>query len=502
MGNELQLLVESIPAHVVVTTPSGDVETVNRPTLEYFGKTFEELRDWATSDIIHPDDLQHTIAALQNGLEAGRAYNVESRYRRADGVYRWFNVLGLPLLDGDGRILRWLHLMSDIDDRKRAEEVLRASENDLREIINSIPGQILTLSPAGEIQTANKRMLDYFGMTLEEFKNWRFNDVIHPDDLPEVIVTLGNSLTSGTPYDVEYRIRRADGVYRRAQAWTLPLRSTDGKITRWYGLITDIEDRKRAEDELRRTEAELAHASRVTSLGVLAASIAHEVNQPLTGIITNAGTCLRMLSADPPNVEGACETARRAIRDGNRAAEVITRLRTLFSKKGPTPEPVDLNEAVREVIALSLSRLQREGVILRQELADDLPVVTGDRVQLQQVILNLILNASDAMSGVEDHPRELLIRTERQEDNRVRLTVQDAGVGVDPQGVDKLFEAFHTTKASGMGIGLAVSRSIIESHHGQIWAEPNDGPGARFLFSIPGSEGATVPAARANQASA
>jgi PAS domain S-box-containing protein len=237
MGNELQLLVESIPAHVVVTTPSGDVETVNRPTLEYFGKTFEELKDWATSDIIHPDDLQHTIAALQNGLEAGRAYNVESRYRRADGVYRWFNVLGLPLLDGDGRILRWLHLMSDIDDRKRAEEVLRASENDLREIINSIPGQILTLSPAGEIQTANKRMLDYFGMTLEEFKNWRFNDVIHPDDLPEVIVTLGNSLTSGTPYDVEYRIRRADGVYRRAQAWTLPLRSTDGKITRWYGLI-------------------------------------------------------------------------------------------------------------------------------------------------------------------------------------------------------------------------------------------------------------------------
>jgi C4-dicarboxylate-specific signal transduction histidine kinase len=184
------------------------------------------------------------------------------------------------------------------------------------------------------------------------------------------------------------------------------VRDADGTIIGWSGLITDIEDRKRAEEELRHSQAVLAHASRVTSLGVLAASIAHEVNQPLTGIITNAGTCLRMLSADPPNVEGACETARRAIRDGNRAAEVITRLRTLFSKKEPTPEPVDLNEAVREVIALSLSRLQREGVILRQELADDLPVVTGDRVQLQQVILNLILNASDAMSGVEDHPRE------------------------------------------------------------------------------------------------
>jgi PAS domain S-box-containing protein len=502
MGNELQLLVESIPAHVVVTTPSGDVETVNRPTLEYFGKTFEELKDWATSDIIHPGDLQHMIPALQNGLEAGRAYNVESRYRRADGVYRWFNVLGLPLLDGDGRILRWLHLMSDIDDRKRAEEVLRASEAHIRKIVDSVPALVCTFSPVGVMEHANHRMLEYFGKTLEELNQWAFNDTIHPDDLRRIAPTVKNSFTTGTPVEDEVRYRRADGVHRWFHFYIVPVRDADGTIIGWSGLITDIEDRKRAEEELRHSQAVLAHASRVTSLGVLAASIAHEVNQPLTGIITNAGTCLRMLSADPPNVEGACETARRAIRDGNRAAEVITRLRTLFSKKEPTPEPVDLNEAVREVIALSLSRLQREGVILRQELADDLPVVTGDRVQLQQVILNLILNASDAMSGVEDHPRELLIRTERQEDNRVRLTVQDAGVGVDPQGVDKLFEAFHTTKASGMGIGLAVSRSIIESHHGRIWAEPNDGPGARFLFSIPGPEGATGPAARANQASA
>lgn len=188
---------------------------------------------------------------------------------------------------------------------------------------------------------------------------------------------------------------------------------------------------------MRHREAELAHASRVTSLGVLAASIAHEVNQPLSGIITNAGTCLRMLSVDPPNVEGACETARRAIRDGNRAAEVVTRLRKLYTKKEPTPEPLDLNEAAREVIALSLSRLQRDGVILRQELADDLPLVTGDHVQLQQVVLNLILNAADAMSGVEDRPKELLIRTERAGDG-VRLTVQDAGIGIQPEAVGKL----------------------------------------------------------------
>jgi len=217
----------------------------------------------------------------------------------------------------------------------------------------------------------------------------------------------------------------------------------------------------------------------------MAASIAHEVNQPLAGIITNASTCLRMLAADPPNVDGARETARRTIRDGNRASEVVTRLRALFAKKEPTTETVNLNEATREVIALSLSELQRSQVILRQELAGDLPSVTGDRVQLQQVILNLLLNAADAMSGIDDRPRKLVIRTERDEDDRVRLTVQDTGVGFEPQAAGRLFEAFYSTKNGGMGIGLSVSRSIIESHHGRLWAAPNDGPGATFSFSLP-----------------
>ena len=202
-------------------------------------------------------------------------------------------------------------------------------------------------------------------------------------------------------------------------------------------------------------------------------------------IITNASTCLRMLAADPPNVDGASETARRTLRDGNRASEVITRLRLLFSKKNAMADSVDLNEAAREVIALSLSELERTGVILRPQLADDLPSVTGDRVQLQQVILNLLMNASDAMSGVNDRPRQLVIRTQRDESDRVRLSIQDTGVGFEAQAVDKLFKPFYTTKSGGMGIGLSVSRSIIESHRGRLWAVPNDGPGATFSFSIP-----------------
>jgi C4-dicarboxylate-specific signal transduction histidine kinase len=225
--------------------------------------------------------------------------------------------------------------------------------------------------------------------------------------------------------------------------------------------------------------------ARVLSLGTLTASIAHELNQPLSGIITNASTCMRMLANDPPNVAGARETARRTIRDGNRASEVISRLRALYTKKDATMRPMDMNEAARDVIALSLSQLHRDNVILRLNLADDLPLVAGDRVQLQQVILNLLRNASDAMIGVDDRPRVLLIRTERDEGDCVRLTVQDAGIGFGAQGADKLFEPFYTTKTGGMGIGLSVSRSIIESHRGRLWATQNDGPGAAFSFSIP-----------------
>jgi C4-dicarboxylate-specific signal transduction histidine kinase len=246
-----------------------------------------------------------------------------------------------------------------------------------------------------------------------------------------------------------------------------------------------VTERRLSEEALGKVRSELAHVARVTSLGALTASIAHEVSQPLSGIITNAGTCLRMLAADRPNIDGARETARRTIRDGNRASDVITRLRALFAKKDATTESVDLNEATREVIALSLSELQRSRVILRPELADDLPPVAGDRVQLQQVILNLLRNASDAMSGFDDRPRKLVIRTERDEGDHVRLTVQDTGVGIEPQAMGRLFEAFYTTKSGGMGIGLSVSRSIIESHQGRLWAAPNDGPGATFSFSIP-----------------
>jgi PAS domain S-box-containing protein len=308
--------------------------------------------------------------------------------------------------------------------------------------------------------------------------------LIHPEDIPILVEKKAQIRADHGPYENEFRLRMRDGRVKYLRTFGHVIRRQDGRLES-LGATQDVTQRRLAEEALDRARSELARVARVTSLGALAASIAHEVNQPLSGIITNAGTCVRMLDADPPNVDGARETARRTIRDGNRASEVITRLRALFGKRDTSTESVNLNEAAREVIALSLGELQRNRVTLRAEFADELPPVTGDRVQLQQVILNLFLNAFDAMSGVDDRPRQLVIRTERDEGDRVRLSVQDAGVGLDPQSLDRLFEAFYTTKSGGMGIGLSVSRSIIESHQGRLWAASNDGPGATFSFSIP-----------------
>ena len=304
------------------------------------------------------------------------------------------------------------------------------------------------------------------------------------EDLPSFREMIERARSGVSDFEFEYRLRLRDNSVKYLRVIAHRTCDQEGQLE-YIGAVQDVTHRRHAEEALAKLRAELALAARVTSLGVLTAAIAHEVNQPLAGIVTNASTCRRMLAVDPPDVEGARETARRTIRDAERASEVIKRLRALFCRKGATRESLDLNEVTREVLALSMTELERNKVIVRSELACQLPRVQGDRVQLQQVILNLFLNASDAMSGVDDRPRQLVIRTEREEADRVRLSVRDTGVGFEPQGVDRLFDAFYTTKRNGMGIGLSVSRSIIESHKGRLWATPSDGPGATFSFSIP-----------------
>ncbi|WP_271898448.1 trifunctional serine/threonine-protein kinase/ATP-binding protein/sensor histidine kinase [Candidatus Phyllobacterium onerii] len=315
---------------------------------------------------------------------------------------------------------------------------------------------------------------------------------IHPEDLPLVQEMVDIARGPGTDLDYVYRARMPDKSVKHLHLVAHGTRDRDGQLA-YIGSIQDVTRGYQTEEALSKARSELAHVARITTLGVLTASIAHEVNQPLMGIVTNASTCLRMLAADPPNLEGARRTAERSIRDGHRAADVIKRLRSLFGKKDTTTETVDLNEAAREVIALSSSELQRNRVNVQTDLDNTLPLVRGDRVQLQQVILNLLLNASDAMRDVHDRPRKLVIRTKLDESVGVCLSVQDTGPGLGPQSVERLFEAFYTTKDGGMGMGLSVSRYIIESHRGRLWANSNDGQGAIFVFSIPQTAGTPAP---------
>jgi signal transduction histidine kinase len=314
---------------------------------------------------------------------------------------------------------------------------------------------------------------------------------VHPEDRPSFHEMIERARSGVSDFEFEHRLLLPDNSIKYLHVVAHRTRDQEGELE-YIGAVQDVTHRRHAEETLAKLRSELARAARVASLGVLTAAIAHEVNQPLAGIVTNASMCRRMLGVDPPDIDRARESASRTIRDAERASEVIKRLRALFCKKGVTCESLDLNEATREVVALSLSELERNKVMVRTELACELPPVQGDRVQLQQVILNLLLNASDAMGGIDDRPRQIVIRTERDEQDRVQLSVRDTGVGFEPPGADRLFDAFYTTKSNGMGIGLSVSRSIIESHKGRLWATPNDGPGATFSFSIPSGPMATA----------
>jgi PAS domain S-box-containing protein len=480
-----RLIVNSIPGLVSLLTPAGEIELVNPQLMEYCGRTLGELKLWGTGDTIHPEDFPRVIQLFAQSISSGIPYDFEARLRRFDGVYRWFQVRGLPVRDTNGHILRWCALHTDIDERKRTEDALERSEAFLAE------GQRLSNvgSFSWRVETDEVRFSEQLYRIFEFDLNApvtleQIGSRVHPEDIPVLVEKMDLARREIDDHDYGIRLLMPNGSIKYLRTKSYGFRDRDGRLEH-IGAIQDVTDQRLSQETLGKLQSELTQVTRVASLGALTASIAHEINQPLSGIVTNASTCLRMLAMNPPNVDGAIETARRTIRDGNRASDVITRLRALFSKKHILTEQVNLNEAARDIVALSLSELQRNRVIMRCELAEDLPLVTGDRVQLQQVILNLVRNASDAMSAVHDRPRELVIRTEHKKGDWVLLSVKDAGSGFDPQTADRLFEAFFTTKDDGMGVGLSVSRSIIECHQGRLWATLNDGPGATVSFSIP-----------------
>jgi PAS domain S-box-containing protein len=487
-------IVDSALDCIVTIDHEGCISEFNPAAEHTFGYRRDEVLGKHLADIIIPPSLrekhrQGFARYLATGEARVLGKRVEMTAVRADGSEFPVEVAITRIpLEGPPSFTGYLR---DITEHKRARQELRRSEAFLAEAqnlsrIGSFSWRVATNEIIWSEQLYRIFQIDPDAHVTFELIGTR----IHPEDLSVFQEHIERSRRDRSDVQLEFRLQMPDGAVKYVHV-AAHIRGDQGQLE-YIGAVQDVTERRSSEEALSKARSALSHVARVTSLGVLTASIAHEVNQPLSGIVTNASTCLRMLAADPPNVEGARETARRTIRDGNRASEVITRLRSLYGKKDPTIESVDLNEATREVLALSARELQRNRVIVQQELAYDQLLVAGDRVQLQQVILNLVRNASDAMSAVDDRPRQLLIRTERDEGDRVRLMVQDAGLGFDPQAADRLFESFYTTKNDGMGIGLSVSLSIIESHHGHLWATLNKGSGATFSFSIPrASESAT-----------
>jgi predicted ATPase/signal transduction histidine kinase/GAF domain-containing protein len=378
-------------------------------------------------------------------------------------------------------------------ERQRVEDELRRSERLM------VEGQRIsrTGSWAWNIRTGklicSEEQWRMFGLNpdAEEMTFGLFAEMIHPDDRSFALQTVDEAIRRRAAFELEFRICMPNGEVKYIQGAGHPILEKSGDLEEYFGAVMDLTHQKRAEEELRRKEAdlrksqaELAHVTRVTTMGELAASIAHEVNQPLTGIVTNGMACIRWLGAERPNLDEAKQSVNRIIRDGKRAADVVGRIRALFKKASPAKEPLDLGEITREVIDLIRSQMEKNQIVLRLELARELPLLLGDRVQLQQVMLNLILNGIEAMSRVEGRSRELMISTQVHGEGGVLVKVQDTGEGLDPQLIDQIFNAFQTTKTGGLGMGLSISRSIVENHDGKLWATANDGPGATFQFTL------------------
>jgi len=737
----LRILVETIPALLWRAKPDGYIDYVNKRLLEYFGSPLEEIIGRGWMEKVHPDDVAFKVQSWLSNLEAMTSHDANCRFQGADGAYRWFNVRGEPLLDSDGSVQNWYGVLLDIDNQKKAEEKSRESELKLLQITETVPGLVWSNGPDGEPTHINQRMLDYSGVRFEDFKQVGWEAFVHPDDFPETVKAFFQAIQSGTSYEGVMRLRRADGEFRWHHARCEALRDRQGRIIQWYGLAVDIEQRKKAEDRLRRSEmhlvaaqqlgqtgsfswkpstnerlwsdeiyrifdidsapgpdlgkvfdrvdpgqrdhirrlselvgrgevsmdeivkllfpdgsikfihlksqalrgdedelevvgaisditkfkaaedsmreseakfrdyaetasdwfweigpdykftlltenafgsraadrigtacwdhaldletepekwrlvwatldargsfrdfvystvdgngapmyvnvsgkpifdgsgkflgyrgtgtdvtaivrgqraeaslqtvqAELAHVSRVMTLGQLTASIAHEVNQPIGSARNNARAAMNFLDRSPPDLGEVREALGCIVADADRAGGIIDRIRDQIKKVPPRSDRFDLNRAIEEVVGLAQSMITENGVSLQTRLASGMVPVLGDRVQLQQVVLNLILNAVEAMSSAKANERELLITTDQTEANGTLVAVRDSGPGIDPKHLERVFEAFYSTK-SGMGMGLSICRSIIAAHGGRLWAAASEPKGALFQFSLPGTK--------------
>jgi PAS domain S-box-containing protein len=485
---ELRLAIDTIPALVWTTLPDGSVDFINQRWAE-LGLSLNALQGSKWTTVIHPGQIADVTAKWNAAVSTGQPYENVERVRRADGEYRWFLSRAAPLRDEGGRIIKWYGADTDIEDRKRAEDALRESEQRFRDYAETASDWLWETGPDHGITRGSEHGLNAIGVApVTRLGVTRWNYATDVDSEPEKWRLHRAMLDAHQPFrDFVYSAARGDGSAIYIQASGKPFFDAQGNFLGYRGVSTDITAAVRAdqaEEALRKVQAELAHVTRLTTLGELAASIAHEVNQPLAAIVTNGDACLRWLARDAPQLDEARDAVEHMISDGNRAAEIIRRVRALSKKTATQKVPLPINEIIEDVILLLQGEVLNHGASLLLQFAPELPLVLLDRIQMQQVIINLVVNGMEAMDSVADRQRGLKILSQRDAD-QVLVAVQDSGVGIDPEQVERLFNAFFTTKPNGMGMGLSICRSIIEAHGGKLWASHNVGAGATFQFTLP-----------------
>ncbi len=485
---ELREVIETIPVMAWSAGADGAAEFFNQRWLEYAGLTADQARGLGWTTALHPNDLKGLVHYWQEILASGQAGEFEARLRRFDSEYRWFLFRATPSLDESGKVVKWYGTNTDIEERKRAEQDLRRSEAYLAE------AQRLTQTGSCAIDGTSRRtiywseeMFRIFGLDphqgLPMWEQWL--QQIHTEDRDKVKLAGERTFLEKVSCDVEFRIVQPGRTVKHIQGIGHPVLSPNGELVQVVGTMVDITARKLAEearDRLRQLEADLAHISRVSTMGELTASLAHEIKQPIGAVVTNAEVCLRLLNRNLPDLQEARETALEMVKDARRAADIIERVRTLYQKGSSQLDFVDINELIRDMVVVLHNEANRHSITIDTDMAEGLPLVMADRVQLQQVLMNLMLNGIEA---IHDATGQLSVRSQLAEDDQVLISIIDTGMGLPAEQIDRIFDAFFTTKPQGTGLGLAITRSVIESHGGRIWASANPGRGATFHFTLP-----------------
>jgi PAS domain S-box-containing protein len=480
-------MADTAPVMIWMSGPDKRCTFFNRGWLEFTGRTLEQElgNGWAAG--VHPEDFDHCLAIYADAFDARQQFTTEYRLRRYDGQYCWVLDHGVPRFESDGTFVGYIGTAIDITESKRVEEALEKERAFLRQVIDIDPNFIFAKDREGRFTLVNQAVADAYGTTVEDLigkTDADFNpnreevEFFHQMDL-EVIDTLHERFIA------EEHLTDARGNLRWLQTVKRPIIDKNGSANQILGASTDITLRKNAEAELQRNRQELAHVTRISTMGELAASLAHELNQPLTAILSNAQAAQRFMAANPPDLEEVREILKDIVQDDSRASDVIQRMRALVKKEDVAFAPLNLAEVIHDVARLVHSDAVLLNVNVAPELNSSLPLVCGDRIQLQQVVLNLMLNAFDAMKDCPVNERRVVLQMEQDVAGAVRVAVRDRGIGLNGGDLDQIFQPFYTTKRDGLGMGLSISRSIIEDHGGRLWAENNPDRGVTFYFTVP-----------------